>query len=206
MFELRETLVDAGPQAELCFDLENRPLAYWYDGNTTSEVTVFAWQWTEGGSPTSEMRSLVLLSDGYFERHDGIRLQKEAAYDYFLDELEGADLVYGHNIRTHDLPMLQAACIRLNFGRMDPCLTQDTYRDLPRRKELPVSLNNLSAMYGIGDKKMMAQHDWEEANRLGSAGIAEARERCESDVTLQIELYNILRDQGLLKKPKVWRP
>jgi hypothetical protein len=41
------SLRKVGQERLLVFDLENRPLAYWYDGETTSEITAFGWKWSD---------------------------------------------------------------------------------------------------------------------------------------------------------------
>ena len=198
------------PRRALCFDLENRPLAYWYDGETTSEITAFGWKWSD----EDDVYTLLLRRDGRFvvgpnPPHLAAKytITAHSAYSLFVKELEAADLVYGHNIRRHDLPMLNAGLLRLQLPTLKPLVTTDTLKDLPKRAGLSASLENLVAMYGLeGEKKTMRQPDWEKANRLRPDGIELARERVASDVLLQERLRTRLLDLGLLKPPRVWSP
>ena len=187
----------------LCFDLENRPSAYWYDGQTTSEITAFGWKW----SNERNVRYMLLQNDGTFVDDTGETLQDCEAYEFFVQELQNAALVFGHNIRQHDLPILNAALIRRKMPKLRPILTHDTHKDMTRRKDLSVSLENLTKLLEIGGKKMgMAQSEWEEANRLTPQGIEKAKKRVTSDVLLQIKLRNELRKLGYLRAPKIWAP
>lgn len=199
---LQVTVTRPPPPRALCFDLENRPLAYWYDGETTSEITAFGWKWSD----ERQVRTMLLQADGLFN-FEGQNLNSADAYLSFVEQLASAGLVYGHNIRRHDLPMLNAALIRQQLPQLPPMFTTDTCRDLPRRKGLSYSLENMVAMYGIkGAKYTMSQPAWEEANRLTEAGMGLARKRVASDVILQERLRNKLLALGILKDARVWRP
>lgn len=203
MTTLRWQRSPAKPTRKICWDLENRPLAYWYDGQTTSEVTAFGWKWDD----EPEVRTMLLVSGGMFRLDDGSLVPYAAAYEAFTAELRAADVVYGHNIRRHDLPMLQGQLLRLKLPLLPALRTSDTCRDYPKRNDLSASLENLAALYGLSRSKMhMAQPDWEAANRLTEEGVALARERVSSDVVLQAELRAVLLKHGLLKPPRMWYP
>jgi len=197
-------------QRLICFDLENRPLAYWYDGETTSEITAFGWKWSD----ERQVWTMLLRPDGRFTCEQIIggtlcrsTLSQEDAYLSFVGELGKAGVVYGHNIRRHDLPILNAGLIRRQLPTLGPLLTTDTCRDLPRRGGMSYSLENLAAYYGLPGKKFtMSQPAWEDASRLTDGGIALAEKRVASDVLLQERLRAKLLALGLLKPPKVWTP
>lgn len=196
-------LRNAGSLRLLCFDLENRPLAYWYDGETTSEITAFGWKWAD----EKRVHTMLLQPDGSFRCDGGDVLHGDSAYLFFRSELAQAGLVYGHNIRRHDLPILNAGMLRRELPPLTPLLTTDTCRDLPKRGGLSYSLENLSEMYGLkGKKYSMSQPAWENANRLTADGMALARKRVASDVLLQENLRARLLDLGLLKPPTRWLP
>lgn len=195
-------LLPTAPRRALCFDLENRPLAYWYDGATTSEITAFGWKWADEAS----VRTLVLRRNGRYETDDGKSVVYKEAHRLFGDELAQAGLVFGHNIRRHDLPMLQAWRIRLFLPPLKAMLTTDTCRDLPKRNGMSYSLETLSAHYDLGNKKAMPQPAWEKANQLDPAGVREARWRVRSDVLLQERLRARLAEDGLLSAPRSWKP
>lgn len=187
----------------VCFDLENKPLAYWYDGEATSQITAFGWKW-DGERKVS---TLLLQADGSFVNDEGVALGVEAAYSTFVDALASAGIVYGHNIRRHDLPMLNAGLLRLRLPPLPPLWTSDTCKDLPKRAGLSYSLENLAAMYELPGKKLaMTQPDWEAANRLTPGGIEKARKRVTADVVLQARLRAKLIELGLLKPERAWRP
>lgn len=190
----------------LCFDLESRPLAFWYDGATTAEITAFGWKWAD----ERRVRTLLLQADGSFLNDEGASFTSEAAYQTFVGELVGAGLVYGHNIRSFDLPLLNAGLLRRELPPLPRLLTSDTLRDYPKRKDMSASLENLAKVYGVtsrvGSKKHMSTVDWEQANRLIPDGVNEARKRVESDVLLQERLREKLLELGLLGAPRMWGP
>jgi hypothetical protein len=191
------------PTKILGFDLENRPLAYWYDGNTTSEITAIGWKWVG----ERNVHTLMLRNDGYFEGDFDIRLPGKAAYELFSETLAEADVVFGHNIRKHDLPIFQAGLLRRELPPLQPVLTTDTLRDIPKKGGMSASLANLSAMYGLeGEKQSMSHTDWELSNRLTDEGISLARGRVVGDVLLQEQLRAKLLDLGILKAPRMWTP
>lgn len=177
----------------LSVDIENRPLAYWYDGMTTGEVTAIAACWI--GRPGSARVWLL-------GRHRPVAMLRG-----FRRLYDAADIVTGHYIRRHDLPILNGAMLEAGLPPLAPKLTSDTKMDLTKRKDLSASLEELGEMFGLEAKKQhMSNHAWREANRLRPAGIALAKERATSDVRLHMEVYQRLVDGGYLSEPKVWRP
>lgn len=193
----------SSPKKILGFDFENRPLAYWYDGQTTSEITAIGYKWLHEPG----VHTLMLRNDGYFEADDDVRLPDKIAYQRFREALCEADLVFGHNIRKHDLPIFNAALLRRELDPLPALLTTDTLRDYPKRNGLSASLANLSAMYGLeGEKQAMTHSDWEESNRLTDKGIALARGRVVGDVLLQEQLREKLLSLSILKSPRMWSP
>lgn len=193
----------AGRLRLLCWDLENRPSAYWYDDKTTSQITAFGWKWLD----ERRVNTMLLKPDGRYELDDGTTVSATGAHELFRGELCAAGIVYGHNIRRHDLPIMQAWLLRLQLGPLPRLLTSDTLRDYPRRKDMSASLENLVAMYGVkGRKFSMSQPMWEQANQLTPAGVALARRRVESDVLLQERLRKRLLELDLLGAPRIWEP
>jgi hypothetical protein len=188
----------------LCFDLESRPSAFWFDGATTAEITAFGWKWAD----EKKVRTLLLQADGSFLDDLGERVHGDVAYTRFRAELASAGLVYGHNIRQFDLPMLNGGLLRRELPTLPRLLTTDTLKDYPRRKDMSASLENLAKVHGVsrslGAKKHMSVFDWEQANRLTSDGVREARERVASDVLLQEGLRARLLERGLLAAPRMW--
>lgn len=177
----------------LDFDIENRPLAYWYDGATTAEITAIAACWMD--DPRS-MKVWLLGQDDPLAMLRG-----------FVSLYNQADMVTGHYIRRHDLPVLNGAMLEAGLPPLAEKLTSDTKMDLVKRKDLSASLEELAVMFGLQARKAhMSNSDWREANRLKPAGIKKAKERATSDVRLHMEIYGKLVAGGYLGAPKMWRP
>lgn len=177
----------------LDFDIENRPLAYWYDGMTTAEITAIAACWM--GQPQTMKVWLLGV-------HQPVKM-----LEAFRKLYDAADVVTGHYIRKHDLPIINAHLLEYHRPALDQKMTVDTKLDLVDRKDLSASLEELGLMAGLDAKKQhMSNHEWREANRLKRAGIADAKERACSDVRLHMQLYPWLVEHGYLGAPKVWRP
>lgn len=199
----KSLIPEAKERRLLCWDIENRPAAYWYDGATTSQITAIGWKWND----EKLVHTLMLLPDGYWEGDDGILVPESLGYIIFKDVLCQAYLNYGHNIRRHDLPIFQAGLLRRGIPPLPELLTSDTLKDMPKRKDMSFSLENLAGYLNLqGDKYTMSQPMWEEANRLTPEGIKLARKRVSSDVLLQEKLRNKLIELGLLRSPRIWRP
>lgn len=177
----------------LDFDIENRPLGYLGEGFTTAEVTAIAACWL--GQPKS--MKVWLLG-----RHT-----PTAMFTGFQALYDQADLVIGHYIRNHDLPIVNAGLMELGLPCLTEKLTCDTKNDLVKRKDLSASQENLAAMFGLAlGKAHMSNTDWRKANRLTLEGIRLSKERVTSDVKQHMALYEILVERNLLRAPKVWRP
>jgi hypothetical protein len=185
------------PLRVLDFDLENRPLAYWFDGNTTAEITCIAASWV--GSDEVDCR-VLFPSTKY-------GLGMKDMLEWFVDLYDQADMVTGHYIRKHDLPMINGALLEQGMKLLGPKLTSDTQLDLIRRKDLSASQESLAAMYGLPEAKHhMSQNEWREANRLTPEGIEATKKRATSDVIQHKALRERLIQAGALKPPRVWHP
>ena len=195
--------VDLRAGRVLDFDLENRPLSYLGSDFTTDEITAIAWSWV--GSNLVEY--LLLRADGSYEDKDGTAWQPEIALARFANLLGSADLVTGHYIRRHDLPMVNGALLEYGLFPLPPVLASDTKMDLVRRKGMSASQENLAAALKLDATKChMSQVEWRKANRLTSDGMQSARERVVGDVVQHMALREALLKQGLLNAPKVWKP
>jgi hypothetical protein len=176
----------------LDFDIENRPLSYAGNDWTTAEITAIGWSWV--GSPRVDVRLLG--------RHDPREMLLE-----FLDAFNYADVVTGHYIRKHDLPILQGALLELGLPLLGQKMTSDTKLDLTRRKDLSASQESLAMMYGLPHPKQhMSQPEWREANRLTPHGIKLTKRRVASDVKQHKALRMYLLANGALGPPRLWRP
>lgn len=177
----------------LDFDIENRPLNYAGQDFTNAEITAIAWGWTD----LDHIACAAI----------GAETSPERMLSYFRDSYERADIVTGHFIRKHDLPIINGALLEFGLPPLTAKLTSDTYLDLVKRKDISASQENLGRMLGLEAPKVgMSQVDWREANRLTPGGIAKTKERVIGDVRQHKQLRLELIARGLLKPPKVWRP
>jgi hypothetical protein len=179
----------------LDFDIENRPLSYWYDGKPTAEITAIAWSW-EG---EREVDYELLGANGDF---DPVFLLERFCCVY-----DQADIVTGHYIRNHDLPIINGSLMEWGMEPLSPKLTSDTKNDLIRRDGLSMSQEALAAMYGLeAPKHHMTQQEWRDANRLLPDSFEKTRKRVVSDVIQHKQLRAALIEHGALKAPRIWRP
>jgi hypothetical protein len=174
----------------LDFDLENRPISYAGNDFTFSDVTAIAASFV--GSREVKVWAIP-----------------EVSYEEMLAEFkimyDKADMVTGHNIRKHDLPILRGAMLEFGIGILSPKLTSDTYLDLISFSGVSKSQENLSDMYGLPASKFhMNQNSWRQANRLTAEGIALTKKRVISDVKQHKQLRNRLIEANALRGPKMW--
>ncbi len=176
----------------LDLDLENRPLSYLGSDFTTSEVTALAWAWSDD----PENVTCYLLGET-----DPVVILQE-----FLKAYNEADIVTGHFVKGHDLPILNGALMEYELPTLADKLVCDTKLDLIPRKGLSMSQESLGAMFRLEHPKVqMNQSKWRAANRLTPEGRALARERVIGDVRQHIALRKKLMEHGYLNSPKIWR-
>lgn len=178
----------------LDFDIENRPLSYLGMDYTTAEITAIGWGWIEG--------------DGLNGPYSVALTKKNTTYALlreFVKQWNRADIVTGHYILGHDIPIINGALTEAGLPILEDKLVQDTKVHLVKLKGISKSQENLGAMFGLGAPKVhMDTPKWREANRLTPDGIALTRERVEGDVVQHVELRDRLLAEGLLKPPAPW--
>ena len=180
------------PLRVLDFDIENRPLTYLGSDFTTAEVTAIAWAWVD----KPEDVTVYLL--GETELSEILRR--------FSDAYGQADLITGHYIKGHDLPMVNGALIELGMSPLPDKLVSDTKLDFLRTKGISLSQESLGAMLDLEQPKVqMNQAKWRAANRLTPEGLQAVRERVIGDVRQHIALRARLLERGLLAAPKMWK-
>ncbi len=181
----------------LDFDIENRPLSYWYDGNPTAEITAIAWGWHDEDEVHCGMVNGKTES-AFFDSMEDMLVRFCTAYDQ-------ADMVTGHYIRKHDLPIINGALMEMKMAPLRSKLTHDTKLDLLRISGLPASQEALGCMYNLeADKHHMNAFTWRSPNRMFN--VSESHDRVTSDVVQHKELYKALQEARYLKAPKYWRP
>jgi len=185
--------VPTRPLRVLDLDIENRPLSYLGSDFTTAEVTAVAWAWAD----QPEEVTVYMLGNTSL----GLILHE------FVKVYNQADLVTGHFIRGHDLPMLNGALMERQEPSLSEKMSHDTKLDLMRSKGLSLSQENLGAMLRLEHgKHPMNQIQWRAANRLSAEGLLMVRDRVVSDVRQHIELRRRLMQLGYLGPPKLWKP
>lgn len=181
----------------LDFDIENRPLSYWYDGNPTAEVTAIAASWLDEEEVFCWQLDAMDMEGSCFDMLQG-----------FCTLYEQADMVTGHYIRRHDLPHLNGALMENRMQPLSAKLTHDTKSDLIKTAGLSMAQEALGAMYELDRAKFhMRQNDWRRANRLTDpGGFRLTADRVTEDVHQHKELYRVLQEHRVLKAPRYWRP
>jgi hypothetical protein len=86
----------------LDFDLENRPASYWIPDRPTAEITAIAASWV--GS--SEVVVWLLKPAETDAEHEAMMHEMLLG---FREMYNAADMVTGHYITRHDLPILNGA-------------------------------------------------------------------------------------------------
>lgn len=177
----------------LDFDTECRPMHY-NEWRPESQITAIAWSWIgDEKIEVSHLRQDLSNEDLMLAR--------------FLDAFDLADMVTGHYIRKHDLPLLNDHALRL-FGRpIGSKLTQDTMSDLKEIRSLGKSQDNLAVTLGIThEKHHMTGADWRLANSLTAVGAHETIVRVVKDVRQHKAIREELLRRNALHSPKVWHP
>jgi DNA polymerase elongation subunit (family B) len=158
-----------------------------------SQITAIAWGWVDSAKVDHALLAQDLSNE-------------QSMLEQFLEAYNEADIVTGHYIRRHDLPLLNDHCMRYGWGLLKPKLTQDT-KDLPSVKALGLSQENLSTLYELDAQKYhMNGRKWAAANSLTPQGVKEARTRVVMDVRQHKALRAKLLDLGYLKSPRMWSP
>lgn len=182
----------------LDFDSECRPMHY-AEWRPESQITAIAWAWVQAGHEPAGISYNVLEQDLSNERE---------MLEQFLKVYDKADVVMGHYILRHDLPLINDHCIRLGLlpiSERGGKWVIDTKIHAPQIKALGMSQDNLSVMLNLSNAKHhMSGADWRVANSLTPEGKADSVERVTSDVRQNIELYHALRNRGALRPMTRW--
>jgi hypothetical protein len=183
------------PLRVLDFDTECRPMHY-SEWRPESQITAYAWSWVGEHHVGSE----VLAPD---DGNDG----EWYMLSVFLHEYEKADIVTGHYIRKHDLPLLNDHCLRLRGEPLPSKLVHDTKTEFKSVRALGLSQENLAHQFKVAETKhSMSGALWRQANSLTAEGRAETIKRVEGDVRQHKALRQALLEADALHPPKVWSP
>lgn len=191
---VRRTATTLPAKKILVFDSECRPMHY-SEWRAESQITGISWAWLDD-DPDDRPLVVTLKQD---------LSNEETMLARFFEDFNAADIVVGHYIRKHDLPLLSDHAFRLGLEMKSPVQTQDTMMDLLKVKGLGKSQENLSVTLGLAEvKHHMTGADWRIANALTEEGRTGTRTRVVSDVEQNKALYRELRSRGALKAPKAW--
>jgi hypothetical protein len=179
----------------LDFDMESMAAGFADPAWVPQKITCIAWSW-EG---YDAVNSVISTQMGFFI--PSIRAEMLAA---FMPVYEQADMVTGHNLLRHDLPLLNAECMRLGLPKPSPKLVLDTMR-LGKTKGLKKGQDNLGGLLRTQqEKQAMDWEAWEQAYE--DPTWQRVRDRAESDVVMHKEIVVQMRERRWLKPPVVWNP
>jgi len=176
----------------LDFDIENRPLSYLGMDFTTAEVTAIAASFVGERKVHSwflgEVELPTILSE-------------------FVKLWDVADIVTGHYILRHDIPIIGDMLAECGMPALTPKLASDTKLHLRMgSRGISKSQENLSEMLDIeAPKVQMNQVKWRAANRLTPEGIALTRKRVEGDIRQHKALRKRLIEIERLGPPVAWK-
>jgi hypothetical protein len=123
-----------GPLRILDFDSENRALSYLDGDFATKELTGIAWSF--GDPEHVEVRTL-----GFGDRPADV-------LEDFLEAYDRADVVTGHWLVGHDLPLINAMLLEDGHAPLSPKLVSDTKAHLLKRSGISASQKNPRATSG----------------------------------------------------------
>lgn len=177
------------PVRRLVFDIENKPGTYGPGDFTHGKVVAIGWRFL--GEDESRTQAIC------FNRRARARTVSQAKR--FAKVWESADVVVGHNIKGHDLRLLDGFMATLDLSPLPYRRRIDTYKDMPGLRGMSRSLENLAARWGCPlEKVTMPEHVWEYAYDGVPEYVELMRRRVTVDVDINIWLYEELMRRGLL--------
>lgn len=183
--------VEKGAFLILTFDIENRPLSYWIPDQPTAEITAIAWSF-------DDPRNIECVLLG--------RDDPKEMLIRFVEAYDRADMVTGHYVRRHDLPIINGALMEYGLPMLRPKLVLDTKVDMVKKSDIPATQEHLANMLSVPAAKVhMTQADWRESNRLTVEGLSLTERRVKGDVRQHMLLRPAMQAAGLLKSPRTWR-
>ena len=181
------------PAKVLDFDTECRPMHY-NEWRPESQITAIAWAWVGEGQVYVEL----LEPDGANER---VMLER------FRRAYREADIITGHYIRKHDLPLLNDHYIRRRMPVLEPKMVSDTQADMTKVLGLGKSQDNLADTFELErTKHHMSGARWRKANMLSKEGAEMTKKRVVDDVFQHMEERAEMIERGVLRPPRVWSP
>lgn len=199
----------------LDFDIENRPLSYWVPDRPTAEITSIAYMF---GGDHDSLKVVGLAPPCWHKGHElkcpdmpPTLLSMPDLLEEFRADFDRADIVTGHYILRHDLPIINAMLYEQRMPLLgdkrasDTKLHMFTKADLPATQEYLLEQLDVRCPLGITLEKFhMTQPKWREANRLSPFGWDLTKRRVTSDVHAHWHMREAMLDAGWLSSPTVW--
>lgn len=168
-------------------DIENKPGTYGPGDWTHAKITAIAFQFDGGDGMAWALDRTDL---------EGMRQGAEE----FRVLWDAADRIIGHNFRRHDKKLLDGFYASIDVPLLQTKPIIDTYLDMPKMQGLSRSLENLADRWGCPEKKMhLSEYDWERAYDGIPEAVELMRQRCLSDVRINLWLYHELIERNLLQ-------
>ncbi len=184
----------------LTWDIENRPLSYWVPDRPTAEITAIAWSFSDSKEIMVKAMTASRTDAEHAEKMRDMLLS-------FVEAYNEADMVTGHYITRHDLPITNGALMDWGLPILGPKMVQDTKTHMVRKADIPATQEYLAKMERVHARKVsMSQHDWRQANRLTDEGVEATIKRVVGDVRQHKRLRKAMLRDGLLHSPRIWRP
>jgi len=179
----------------LDFDMESLAAGFADPAWVPQKITCIAWSWLGYDA----VNSVISTQMGFF-----IPEIRAAMLEQFMPIYEQADMVTGHNLLRHDLPLLNAECMRLGLAKPKAKLVLDTMR-LGKTKGFKKGQDNIGGLLKTQqEKQAMDYQAWEYAYE--DPTWQRVIDRAESDVVMHKEIVSKMRERGWLKAPVVWNP
>jgi hypothetical protein len=182
----------------LDFDTECRPMHY-SEWRPESQITAYAWKWIGEDGPVHLRQLHHQPTDAAMREWESMML-----WD-FANAYYAADIVTGHYVLRHDLPLINDHCMRLGLPLLGSKLVSDTKTLMPSVKALGLSQENLGDLLRIDEKKHhMSGRKWAQANSLTDEGLAQSATRVIDDVLQHIAIRDEAVKRAWLGPPVQW--
>lgn len=191
------------PARLLVYDLETYATGFADPSWVPQVITCVAWKWYGEPKRLTKARASIDYATPGSMPH----LQPEAIremLDDFLNDLAEADGVVTYNGARFDNPVLNGTQWYIKLPPIGPILTCDLH-DFGRTKGIKKGLDNTAVHLGAAEKKLAMNHaEWGEGYL--ETGWLTIKARAKSDVILTEQVYDLKKNLGWLKPPRMWKP
>jgi hypothetical protein len=188
----------------LVYDLETYATGFADPNWVPQVVTCVAWKWL--GEP--KRKTYVSASTDFRDPECPMpHLDPAAIHSMmvpFLVALEQATAVVTYNGLRFDNPVLNGTMWLTGQRPIGPISTYDLH-DFGRTKGVKKGLDNTAVKLGAATEKLSLNHaQWQEGYLEPGWGTIKARAK--SDVVLTEQVFDLKKELGWLKPPKLWKP